>query len=102
MGWPCVCDVQDFVVADTKTVMTAEGPVLLHWAVLGNPCLHPEKLHEPFFQPFDGRQTTLIRDAPNVRCEGGELQGSPLSDHGHVIIGPLFDAVSGFTPLLPP
>lgn len=101
--WPCVCDVQDFVLADTKTVATSEGPRTMWWAVLGDPCNRPEALREPFYQPFDGRQTTLERDAPNVQCDSaGRLIGAPVSDHGHVIIGPLFDVVSAYTPTLAP
>ena len=60
--WPCVCDVQDFVKVDTITVTTRDqGPVKMHFAVIGDPCEHPEKLREPFVQPFDGRYTTLER-----------------------------------------
>ena len=101
--WPCVCDVQDFVVADTKTVATADGERQLWWAVIGDPCVNPAKLHEPFTQPFDGRETTLARDAPNVQCdESGKLRGAPRSDHGHVIIGPLFETQRIGVPTLPP
>ena len=101
--WPCVCDVQDFVVADTKTVATADGERQLWWAVIGDPCVNPAKLHEPFTQPFDGRETTLARDAPNVQCdERGKLRGAPRSDHGHVIIGPLFETQRIGVPTLPP
>ena len=101
--WPCVCDVQDFVVADTKTVATADGERQLWWAVIGDPCVNPAKLHEPFTQPFDGRETTLARDAPNVQCdENGKLRGAPRSDHGHVIIGPHFETQRIGVPTLPP
>ena len=90
--WPCVCDAQDFIRVDTKTVPTAEGPKKYHFAVLGNPCDHPEKLREPFVQPFSwGRETTLEQDAPEVRCEAGRLLGATMSDHGYVIISLFFD-----------
>merc|ERR1719453_107855 len=56
--WPCVCDTQDFIRVDTKTILTADGNRTYHWAVLGNPCDHPEELTRPFVQPFDGRSTT--------------------------------------------
>jgi hypothetical protein len=42
-------------------------------------------------QPFDGRYTTLERDAPELRCGAdGKLVGATYSDHGHVIIGGVF------------
>lgn len=90
--WPCVCDVQDFVMADTKAVQTQEGPVQMHFAVIGDPCVRPDELHRPFVQPFYGQETTLARDAPEVRCVDGRLAGAVISDHGHVMIGSLFDA----------
>ena len=36
--WPCVCDTQDFIRVDTKTVRMKDGPVQLNVAVIGNPC----------------------------------------------------------------
>ena len=91
--WPCVCDTQDFIRADTKTITTKTETRVAHFAVIGNPCAYPEKLDEPFVQPFDGRSTTLRRDAAEVRCGAdGSLEGATLSDHGHVIIGLFFDA----------
>merc|ERR1740133_90111 len=90
--WPCVCDTQDFIRVDTKTVQTRDGPRLFHFAVLGNPCDHEEKLQEPFTQPFGQRRTTLSREAAEVRCgPDGELLGATLSDHGFVIISMFFD-----------
>mmetsp|Transcript_3161 Transcript_3161/g.7772 ORF Transcript_3161/g.7772 Transcript_3161/m.7772 type:complete len:302 (-) Transcript_3161:191-1096(-) len=90
--WPCVCDVQDFVKVDTVTVTTRDqGEAKMHFAVIGDPCEHPEKLKESFVQPFDGRYTTLERDAPELRCGAdGKLVGATYSDHGHVIIGGVF------------
>ena len=91
--WPCVCDTKDFIRADTKTITTKTETRVAHFAVIGNPCAYPEKLDEPFVQPFDGRSTTLRRDAAEVRCGAdGSLEGATLSDHGHVIIGLFFDA----------
>ena len=95
--WPCVCDVQDFVMVDTvSAVATVDSPGVpekMHVAVMGDPCAHPEKLREPFVQPFDGRYTTLERDAPELRCgEDGKLIGATYSDHGHVVIGGVFHA----------
>ena len=91
--WPCVCDTQDFIRADTKTITTKDTTRVAHFAVIGNPCLYPEKLDEPFVQPFDGRRTSLRRDAAEVRCmPDGSLEGATLSDHGHIIIGLFFDA----------
>ena len=45
--WPCVCDTQDFIRIDTKNVTTADGTRQYHFAVLGNPCDHPEQLCAP-------------------------------------------------------
>merc|ERR1719440_2135755 len=58
--WPCVCDTQDFIKIDSKTIQTKDkGAVKFYFAVLGNPCDHPEQLNKRFVQPFDGRATTL-------------------------------------------
>ena len=66
--WPCVCDTQDFIRVDTKNVTTASGERQYHFAVLGNPCEHREKLREPFTQPFERRgPTTLEREAAEVK-----------------------------------
>merc|ERR1711912_230017 len=36
--WPCVCDTQDFIKVDTKTVTTADGTSVHRFMVIGNPC----------------------------------------------------------------
>mmetsp|Transcript_101504 Transcript_101504/g.186123 ORF Transcript_101504/g.186123 Transcript_101504/m.186123 type:complete len:767 (-) Transcript_101504:20-2320(-) len=74
--WPCVCDTQDYIKVDTKTVATVEGHQQYYFAVIGNPCVHPEKLPE---------------EAPDVNCESGHLVKATLSDHGHVILGMFFE-----------
>lgn len=86
--WPCVCDTNDFIRIDTLNVTTSDGlSRRVHAAVIGNPCLRPEALRAPFVQPFYGRgETTLEREAPEVRCHDGELVGATLSDHGHIVI----------------
>jgi hypothetical protein len=90
--WPCVCDTHDFIKIDTKTIETSEGPVVMHFTVLGNPCDHEAMLLKPFVQPFDGRTTTLKSEAREVRCsENGELIGATLSDHGYIIINRFFN-----------
>lgn len=91
--WPCVCDTQDFIKVDTKNITTAGGEVRqYHFAVLGNPCDHPEELNRPFVQPFYGRgETTLAREAAEVRCNNGKLEGAYLSDGGYIIISMFFD-----------
>ena len=66
--WPCVCDTWDFIKVDTLTVNTADGPKAYRFAVIGDPCANEAQLDVPFIQPFDGRTTTLRRDAPEVRC----------------------------------
>ena len=98
--WPCVCDTQDFIRVDTKTIKTADGPREYNVAVIGNPCSKPEELTRPFTQPFGNRQTTIAHSAPEVKCgRGGVLEGSTLSDNGYVIVSLFFDAskrTSGF------
>jgi len=95
--WPCVCDTQDFIKIDTKNVTTADGVERqYHFAVLGNPCDHPEALTKPFTQPFGHGETTLAETAAEVRCSPtGELVGAPLSDHGYIIISMFFDEEPG-------
>ena len=91
--WPCVCDTWDFIKVDTLTVNTADsGPKVYRFAVIGDPCLNEEQLDVPFIQPFDGRTTTLRRDAPEVRCADGRLIGATRTDHGFVAISMFFDA----------
>jgi hypothetical protein len=63
-----------------------------HFAVVGNPCDDTSALKVPFVQPFDRRSTTLEREAPEVRCADGVLQGATLSDHGYPIISMFFGA----------
>ena len=92
--WPCVCDTWDFIKVDTLTVNTADGPKAYRFAVIGDPCRNEEQLDVPFVQPFDGRTTTLRRDAPEVRCENGQLIGATRTDHGFIAISMFFDAPS--------
>tara|TARA_B110000208_G_C11760232_1_gene426607 strand:- start:58 stop:993 length:936 start_codon:yes stop_codon:yes gene_type:complete len=92
--WPCVCDTQDFIRVSNRTVRTRDGERTFSFAVIGNPCEHEAALHEPFTQPFDGRRTTLARDAPEVRCTAdGKLEGATLADSGHPIIAMFFPPV---------
>ena len=90
----CVCDTWDFIKVDTLTVNTADGPKAYRFAVIGDPCRNEEQLDVPFVQPFDGRTTTLRRDAPEVRCADGRLIGATRTDHGFVAISMFFDAPS--------
>merc|ERR1711988_642680 len=90
--WPCVCDTQDFIRVDTKNVTTASGERQYRFAVIGNPCDHPEELDKPFQQSFGWGETTLRHDAPEVRCsDDGRLLGAHMSDHGYVILTMFFD-----------
>ena len=85
-------DVKDFLKIDTRNVTLQNGEQkTYHFAVVGDPCKNQEKLDEPFVQPFNRRTTTLRREAPEVRCENGQLAGATLSDGGFVIIGMFFD-----------
>lgn len=54
---------------------------------MGDPCANEEALMQPFIQPFDRRETTLWREAPEVRCEGGKLRGATYTRRGLVAIG---------------
>eukprot|EP00392_Amoebophrya_sp_AT5.2_P009873 g9904.t1 len=106
--WPCVCDTQDFIRVDTKTVVTKNSGASgkQYWfTVIGNPCTmaiystslssrFKYKLREPFHDPFERRagMQTLEMVAPEVRCKDGELLGAPISDHGYVIIGLFADS----------
>lgn len=93
--WPCVCDTQEFIRVDTKTVDTREGAATFHFAVIENPCTNAHKLDETFVQPFNMRQTTLRASAPAIQCDAdGSLVGASLSDNGHVIIGMLHGATT--------
>lgn len=91
--WPCVCDTQDFIKVDTKNVTLLGGEVRqYHFAVLGNPCDHPEELSRPFVHAFHRGETTLKREAPEVRCDSnGNLEGAYLSDGGYTIVSMFFD-----------
>merc|ERR1711879_359484 len=60
--WPCVCDTQDFIRVDTKSFTMRDGEIRqYHFAVLGNPCQHPEELTKPFTDTFDRYETTLAQ-----------------------------------------
>eukprot|EP00931_Biecheleriopsis_adriatica_P051160 TRINITY_DN29648_c0_g2_i1.p1 TRINITY_DN29648_c0_g2~~TRINITY_DN29648_c0_g2_i1.p1 ORF type:complete len:407 (+),score=56.61 TRINITY_DN29648_c0_g2_i1:84-1304(+) len=89
--WPCVCDTQDFIRVDTKTIRTADGSDQYTVAVIGNPCDHESALTTPFVQPFDQRRTTILQAAPEVQCDRGRLVGATMSDNGYVIISLFFD-----------
>lgn len=90
--WPCVCDTQDFIRVDTLTVQSKEGPRRYNFAVIGNPCDHPDKMKEQFVQPFGFRTTTVEREAPMVRCsDNGTLLGATMSDNGYIIISMFFE-----------
>jgi len=90
--WPCVCDTEDFIRVDTKTITTLSGAKKYKVAVIGNPCDKPEQLTKSFVQPFDGRSTTIAESAAEVRCKGNKLVGATMSDNGYVILSLFFDA----------
>jgi len=91
---PCVCDANDYVRVDTKTITTADGAQSYNVLVMGNPCEHPEKLTETFTDPFSHEQSSLSQSAPELTCSGNVLEGATVSDGGHPIIG-LFFASDG-------
>lgn len=89
--WPCICDEHDFIQVDTKTITTTDGPKQYNMFVLGDPCKYPEKLKQPFTDPFSGRQTSLGVEAPELSCSAdGKLEGAEYSDNGYPIIGLFF------------
>ena len=89
--WPCVCDTNDFIRVDTKTVATSDqGARAFNVSVIGDPCLKPGMLNMPFLQPFDKRTTTIAAEAREVRCGKQGLEGASYSDHGYVVIGLYF------------
>lgn len=64
--WPCVCDTQDFIRVDTKTIVTAAGPRQYHFLVIGNPCNDPQKVRTLAISvPFPD---IVIRTNPHRRC----------------------------------
>mmetsp|Transcript_26331 Transcript_26331/g.60186 ORF Transcript_26331/g.60186 Transcript_26331/m.60186 type:complete len:366 (-) Transcript_26331:9-1106(-) len=92
--WPCVCDTQDFIKVDTKSVMLANGVVRkFQFAVIGNPCDDPDQLTAKWRDPFGRRgMTSIAESAAEVRCNNGRLEGATLSDHNYIIIGMFFDS----------
>jgi hypothetical protein len=92
--WPCVCDTQDFIRVDTRTVTTLDGTREYRFGVIGNPCTKADALHKPWTDAIHARPTTLAQVAAEVRCDGNVLVNAPLSDHGHVIISMFFDAAN--------
>uniref|UniRef100_A0A6V0K7G6 Uncharacterized protein n=1 Tax=Zooxanthella nutricula TaxID=1333877 RepID=A0A6V0K7G6_9DINO len=88
--WPCICDMNEHVRVDTKTVSTADGPHLLNVLVIGDPCLRPDELDKSFEDPFSGQAESLRLAASEVNCVRGKLSGALFSDHGHPIIGVFF------------
>merc|ERR1719261_863824 len=75
--WPCVCDTQDFLKVDTRSVTVRGGGThTLQFLVIGNPCAEASRI------PWE---------APEVTCSAnGELEGATLSDNGFVIVSMFF------------
>lgn len=93
--WPCVCDTQDFIRVDTKTITLENGMERqFQFAVIGNPCDDPDQLSAKWKDPFGRHEmTSLAETAAEVRCTSdGKLEGATLSDHGYIIIGMFFDS----------
>lgn len=97
--WPCVCDTQDFIRVDTKTITVrkqgedAHEQRQYHFAVLGNPCPRSSQFDVPFKDPFDRGTYTIRQVAAEVRCDmEDQLAGAMLSDNGYVIMGMFFEA----------
>lgn len=88
--WPCICDMNEHVRVDTKTVNLADGPKSFDWLVIGDPCKNPSKLQTTFIDPFSSEPTKLGEAAPELECVDGKLRGATYSDSDHVIIGMFF------------
>jgi len=92
---PCVCDTQEFIKLDTKTIETKSGMQQFKFQVIGNPCSSPSfasiynKLWNDPFAP--GKQSSLAQDAPDVKCNGEQLEAAVLSDNGNIIVGMMLD-----------
>jgi hypothetical protein len=86
-SWPCMCDAQDFLRVDTKTIVLQGGVKKKYrFVVVGDPCRNEDLLNKPYFEP-DQSAEAVIRDvSPEVACDGGRLKHSMLSDNGHVIL----------------
>jgi len=92
---PCICDLTDWVHADTKMMTFADGVKSVQVLVLGDPCKHSEKLQEKFVDPFSGHEESLQETAPEIVCQGDVLQGTIFSDGGYPIIGIFYQTVQG-------
>merc|ERR1719210_110953 len=102
--WPCICDTQDFIRYDTKTVkVQGENGGFVEkefiFVVEPEPCEGEAKLEEEWIKPFRGQKTTLYKSAPELKCVAGKtpgkkvLEGAILSDNGYPIIGMIHDSV---------
>jgi len=97
---PCVCDTQEFIKLDTKTIETKSGMQQFKFQVIGNPCSSPsfssiyKKLWNDPFRP--GAQSSLSQDAPDVKCNGEHLEAAVLSDNGNIIVGMMLDEADAF------
>lgn len=90
---PCICDTQDFIKVDTRTVTTKGGAQQqYHFAVIGNPCKNQEELTKPYEDAFGRGMTTLSEQAPELSCDAsGNLEGAYVSDGGNIIISMFFE-----------
>merc|ERR550525_614696 len=96
---PCVCYTQDFIRVDSKTVTVKKGSKVeerQYWfTVIANPCEDESQLNVQYVDPFRGRLTSVMAQAPELACDAdGNLVGAVLSDHGYPIIGMLHDSVA--------
>jgi hypothetical protein len=89
---PCVCDTQEMIKVDTKTITTLDGPKQYYFTVIGNPCLNADALNEKWQDAFSGQEVTLQQTAPDVKCSGAELEKATLSDNGYIIIGMFYES----------
>merc|ERR1712062_664668 len=66
--WPCVCDLQEFVKADTLEVDTKYGRTTFDVLVIGDPCVHPERIPSR---------------APEAYCQNGRFKNQERYVYGN-------------------
>jgi len=92
---PCVCDTEEFIRLDTKTIETKSGMKQFKFQVIGNPCSSPSfaSIYTTWWNdPFrPGTQSSLAQSAPDVKCNGEHLEAAVLSDNGNIIVGMMLD-----------
>jgi len=98
LEWGGICDLAEHVRVDTKEIATALASKKFNFLVIGDPCLHEEQLQTRYTDASSGGLRSVAQDAPELACLNGRLSNAIFSDHGHPIIGMLFDDQDGAWP----